>query len=279
MPGRPLIDVENLTKVYKSRNALGLTTSEVTAVDGISFTLREGECFALVGESGCGKSTTGRMLQKLIAPTSGRIDYRGRSVADLRGGEERGFRSAVQMIYQDPYSSLNPRKRIGAILAESLRIAGVRSGAEIKERVHDSLEAVGFSTEHATRYPHEFSGGQRQRIGIARALTVNPQILLCDEPVSALDVSIQAQILNLLQRLQAERGLTYLFISHDLSVVRHIADRVAVMHRGQIVEEGPTAQIFTDPQHEYTRTLLDSVPTRRPGHRRARRNERATPAA
>ena len=266
----PLLEVRNLEKAYPIRTALGTRRGEVKAVNGISFTLREGECYGLVGESGCGKSTTGRLLQGLIEPTGGEIAYRGTLVGSLSGAGLRGYRSDVQMIFQDPYSSLNPRKRVGRILEEALRIHGGTPRSEIRARVVAALEAVGLSEEHYDRYPHEFSGGQRQRIGIARALMVSPRLILCDEPVSALDVSIQSQILNLLRRLQRELGLSYLFISHDLSVVRYIADRVGVMYLGKLVEEGTTEEIFTNPRHPYTQALLSAVPVRHPRDRKRR---------
>jgi oligopeptide transport system ATP-binding protein len=266
----PLLHVQDLRKSYPVRSPLGVSRREVAAVKGISFALHEGECYGLVGESGCGKTTTGRLLQGMIAPTGGTIAYRGTPIASLSRSALRAYRSDVQMIFQDPYSSLNPRKRVGRILEEALKIQGTTARREIRPRVIASLEAVGLSEEHFDRYPHEFSGGQRQRIGIARALMVSPRIILCDEPVSALDVSIQAQILNLLRRLQRELGLTYLFISHDLSVVRYVADRVGVMHRGELVEEGTTEEIFGRPQHPYTKALLAAVPARHPAHRKRR---------
>ena len=269
--GAPLLEVRDLRKHYPLRSVLGTRAGEVKAVDGISFTLHEGECYGLVGESGCGKTTTGRLLQGLIEPTGGTIEFRGEPVASLSRAGLRRYRSDVQMIFQDPYSSLNPRKRVGRILAEALKIQGATAGRDIRARVVDALEAVGLSEEHFNRYPHEFSGGQRQRIGIARALMVSPRLIICDEPVSALDVSIQAQILNLLRRLQRDLGLTYLFISHDLSVVRYVADRVGVMHRGELVEEGLAKEIFTKPQHPYTKALLAAVPVRHPAHRRHHR--------
>jgi ABC-type oligopeptide transport system ATPase subunit len=266
----PLLEVRDLRKSYPMRSAIGSRRGEVNAVNGISFALHEGECYGLVGESGCGKTTTGRLLQGMIPPTGGSIAYRGTPLSSLSRSALRAYRSDVQMIFQDPYSSLNPRKRVGRILEESLKIQGATARREIRPRVIASLDAVGLSEEHFDRYPHEFSGGQRQRIGIARALMVSPRIILCDEPVSALDVSIQAQILNLLRRLQRELGLTYLFISHDLSVVRYIADRVGVMYRGELVEEGTTDEIFTRPQHPYTKTLLAAVPARHPAERKRR---------
>jgi oligopeptide transport system ATP-binding protein len=265
-----LLRVIDLKKAYPIRSALWTKRGEVLAVNGISFSLREGECYGLVGESGCGKTTTGRLLQGLIEPTGGEIEYRGRSIRSMSGDARRAYRSDVQMIFQDPYSSLNPRKRVGRILEEALKIQGTTRRSEIRSRVVAALEAVGLSEQHYDRYPHEFSGGQRQRIGIARALIVSPRLILCDEPVSALDVSIQSQILNLLRRLQRDLGLTYLFISHDLGVVRYIADRVGVMYLGTLVEEGTTEEIFTAPRHPYTRALLSAVPVRHPREKKRR---------
>jgi peptide/nickel transport system ATP-binding protein/oligopeptide transport system ATP-binding protein len=266
----PLLRVTDLKKAYPIRSALGTKQGEVMAVNGISFGLREGECYGLVGESGCGKSTTGRLLQGLIEPTAGEIEYRGTSIRSMSGTALRAYRSDVQMIFQDPYSSLNPRKRVGRILEEALKIQGATPRSELRARVVAALEAVGLSEQHYDRFPHEFSGGQRQRIGIARALIVSPRLIVCDEPVSALDVSIQSQILNLLRRLQRELGLTYLFISHDLGVVRYLADRVGVMYLGTLVEEGTTEEIFTAPRHPYTRALLSAVPVRHPKEKKRR---------
>ena len=261
----PVLEVRELTKTFTQRNAIGLKKAEVHAVKNVSLSIKPGETYGLVGESGCGKSTTGRILQGLEEPTSGEVLFHGKPIADFDRIEKKKYRSKVQMIFQDPNSSLNPRKRIGSILNETLVIQGVRDAAERKKRILASIEDVGFGEEHLVRYPHEFSGGQRQRIGIARALVTKPEVILCDEAVSALDVSIQAQILNLLNRIQKEYGLTYLFISHDLSVVRYIADRVGVMRSGQIVEEAPVDELFANPQNEYTRRLLSSVPQVKPG--------------
>lgn len=263
---QPVLEALNLTKTFSTHSFLGRTTSETKAVDQVSFSLTAGRTYALVGESGSGKSTTGRLLQGLITPNSGEVVIRASDGSTAVQNISRANRD-VQMIFQDPYSSLNPRRRIRSILEEALRIVGERDPAILRSKVDEALAAVGFGDEHAQRYPHEFSGGQRQRIGIARALVVSPRIIICDEPVSALDVSIQAQILNLLRKLQNELGLAYLFITHDMSVVRYLAHRVGVMHRGKIVEEADTSELFADPQHDYTKRLLASVPIRHPSQR------------
>lgn len=259
-----VLEAQQLTKTFTLRNAIGLRTSEVHAVDGVSFSIQPGETYGLVGESGCGKSTTGRMLQALIEPTSGNILFHGQPISDFSRAEQQTYRSKVQMIFQDPNSSLNPRKRIGSILNETLVIQGIRDRGERNKRIVAAIEEVGFGEEHLVRYPHEFSGGQRQRIGIARALVAHPEVILCDEAVSALDVSTQAQILNLLNRIQDEHGLSYLFISHDLSVVRYVADRIGVMCKGRLVEEAPVDELFAHPKDEYTKKLLDSIPHAHP---------------
>ncbi|MCI4011117.1 ATP-binding cassette domain-containing protein [Brevibacterium sp. ZH18] len=261
-----VLEARNLSKTFSSRSLLGRTTSETRAVDHVSLSLTAGKTYALVGESGSGKSTTGRLLQGLISPSAGEVTIRASNGSTSVQSISRANRD-VQMIFQDPYSSLNPRRRIRGILEESLRIIGEREPAVLRSKVDEALAAVGFGEEHAQRYPHEFSGGQRQRIGIARALVVSPKIIICDEPVSALDVSIQAQILNLLRKLQAELGLAYLFITHDMTVVRYLAHRVGVMHRGKIVEEADTADLFANPQHDYTKRLLASVPIHHPSQR------------
>ena len=253
------------------RSALGRPLSTVKAVDGVSFVLRPGETLALVGESGCGKSTVGRLVMRLIEPTEGRIVLDGEDVTDLDERGFRPFRRKVQLIFQDPFASLNPRMTVGQILAEPLMLHDIVPASERRRRVADLLDMVGLQPFYAGRYPHEFSGGQRQRIVIARALAVEPRIVICDEPVSALDVSIRAQILNLLKELQGRLGLAYIFISHDLSVVKHIADRIAVMYLGRIVETGPAETIFSDPRHPYTRALLSAIPVAAPGARRERR--------
>ncbi|MDN5586092.1 MAG: ATP-binding cassette domain-containing protein [Brevibacterium aurantiacum] len=261
-----VLEARNLSKVFASRSFLGRTVSETKAVDQVSLSLSAGKTYALVGESGSGKSTTGRLLQGLITPTAGEVSIFGTDGSSSEQSTTRANRD-VQMIFQDPYSSLNPRRRIRSILEESLRIIGEKEPKTIRLKVDEALAAVGFTEEHAQRYPHEFSGGQRQRIGIARALVASPRIIICDEPVSALDVSIQAQILNLLRKLQRDLGLAYLFITHDMSVVRYLAHRVGVMHQGKIVEEADTAELFANPQHDYTKRLLSSVPIHHPSQR------------
>jgi oligopeptide transport system ATP-binding protein len=232
----------------------------VRAVDGLSFAIRKGETLGLVGESGCGKSTTGRAILQLYRPTSGSVQFEGVELTRLKGEALRKMRRQVQMIFQDPYASLNPRMTVGSIIGEPLDIHGLARGREKQQRVEELLRVVGLNPYFANRYPHEFSGGQRQRIGIARALAVNPSFIVCDEPISALDVSIQAQIINLLEELQDEFGLTYLFIAHDLSVVRHISDRIAVMYLGKIVELADRLELYEQPLHPYTKALLSAVP-------------------
>ncbi|MFY9996817.1 MAG: ATP-binding cassette domain-containing protein [Leclercia sp.] len=246
----PLLNVHQLSKTFQRRG------QSVPAVDRVSFTLNAGETWALVGESGSGKSTTGRLVLGLTPASGGDIQFEGRSLADLNPSGWKRVRRDMQMIFQDPLSSLDPKRTVGYSLEEPLIIHGIGNR---KTQVAGMLEQVGLRPQDAARYPHEFSGGQRQRIGIARALILKPKLIICDEPVSALDVSIQSQILNLLMRLQREYGLAYLFISHDLNVVRHIADRVGVMHRGRLVEQGETQRIFTHPQHDYTRYLLNAI--------------------
>jgi oligopeptide/dipeptide ABC transporter ATP-binding protein len=266
----PLLDVRGLSKVYEIRSTAGRLRGRVRAVHDVSFQLWRGETYGLVGESGCGKSTTGRALPRLVEPTGGEALFESRDVFTLSRSELRGLRKKIQMIFQDPYSSLNPRKRVGAILEEAMTIHRILDPAGRRDRAFQMLERVGFSEEHYYRFPHEFSGGQRQRIGIARALTVSPELIICDEPVSALDVSIQAQVINMLRELQREFGLTYFFISHDLSVIRHISDRVGVMYLGELVEEAPTASLYAEPKHPYTQALLSAVPLARPRGRRER---------
>ncbi|SOC40904.1 ABC transporter ATP-binding protein [Ureibacillus acetophenoni] len=258
--GQPLLEVRNLKKHYAVRNSLGKTTGYVRAINDISFTIYEGETYGLVGESGCGKSTTGRTLLRLVEPTSGEAQFNGNNIFDLNRKELRGIRKDLQMIFQDPHTSLDPKRKVGYSIEESLIINGVKSKEERKRLVTEMLVKLGFNENDYNRFPHEFSGGQRQRIGIARSLILNPKLIICDEPVSALDVSIQAQIINLLKDLQKQLTLSYLFISHDLSVVRHIADRIGVMYLGNLVEQGTTEEIFSNPLHPYTKGLLSAVP-------------------
>lgn len=272
-----LLTARGLVKEFVSRSPLGFKKGAVTAVNQVDLDLYPGETYALVGESGSGKSTAGRLLQGLIIPTAGEITLDG-EVMDATAKDSMRLRRDIQMIFQDPHSSLNPRRRVRQILEEALRIIGEKDRSVIRQRVKESLEAVGFSEEHAERFPHGFSGGQRQRIGIARALMVEPKVLICDEPLSALDVSIQAQVLNLLRKLQRERGLTYLFISHDLSVVRYLADRIGVMYKGELVEEETADALYANPQHPYTQQLLSSVPVQHPNQRRGRTRRDRTPA-
>ncbi len=259
-----LLTVRNLGKTFADAGGLSFTSSSsggVRAVDGASFSVKPGETLALVGESGCGKSTLGRLLLRLIQPSDGEVLFEGRDITSLSAAEMRMMRAKMQMVFQDPYGSLSPRRSIAQIISEPLEVFGlVKSSRERRDRVAELLTQVGLSPSFMDRYPRQFSGGQRQRIGIARAISVNPQFIVADEPVSALDVSVQAQIVNLLQDLQAERKLSYLFIAHDLAVVRHIADRVAVMYLGRIVEIGPKKSVYSMPQHPYTQALLSAAP-------------------
>jgi oligopeptide transport system ATP-binding protein len=252
---------------------------EVKAVDGVSFEIPEGKTLGLVGESGSGKSTTGFCILQLIKPTSGSVRFMGKELTELPRGELRKLRREMQIVFQDPYSSLNPRMTVGSIVAEPLVVHGIGSRGSRRARVRELLDVVGFDPTYTNRYPHEFSGGQRQRIGIARALALGPKLIVCDEPVSALDVSIQAQILNLLKDLQGEFGLTYLFIAHDLAVVRSMSDRIAVMQAGKLVEEGPAEEVYETPKQDYTKKLLTSVPVPDPRRMRARKAERRRASA
>jgi oligopeptide transport system ATP-binding protein len=260
-PGEPLLQVEGLRKYFPvKRGFLKRTSGWIKAVDGVDFEVEPGKTLGLVGESGCGKSTVARMLLRLLEPDGGRILYRGKDISTLYGNDVKRLRKEVQIIFQDPFGSLNPRMSAGQAVEEGLRAVGITDRQERRARVEGLLALVGLTGESFDRYPHEFSGGQRQRIGIARALSVEPSLIICDEPVSALDVSIQAQILNLLKKLQEEFGLSYLFISHDLNVVGYISDMVAVMYLGHIMEYGPSDTLFDHSRHPYTRALLSSVP-------------------
>jgi oligopeptide transport system ATP-binding protein len=271
-PGQPLLEVTDLVKHFPIKRGILIDreVDQVRAVDGVSFRVERGETLGLVGESGSGKSTACRAVLQLIKPTSGSIKFEGKELAGLGRRQMRPLRREMQMIFQDPYASLNPRKRVGQIVGDPLKRQGVASGAELRRQVQELLERVGLSSEHYYRFPHEFSGGQRQRIGIARAVSLKPKLVICDEPVSALDVSIQAQIVNLLDDLQDEFGLAYLFVAHDIGVVRHISDRIAVMNEGKIVEQGTADQVCESPQDEYTKKLLAAVPIPDPRESRGR---------
>lgn len=267
----PLLDVRGLTKSFPVASGMfKRSRKDILAVNDVSFTIDSGETLGVVGESGCGKTTMGRAILRLIEPSSGSVSFAGTDVATLRRAALRRMRRRMQVVFQDPFSSLNPRMTVGAAVREGMLIHHIAEGSEADRRVAMLFNEVGLNPHYASRYPHEFSGGQRQRIGVARALSVEPEMIVCDEPVSALDVSVQAQVINLLQDLQRDRGLTYLFIAHDLSVVQHIADRVAVMYLGRIVEIGPSSQIYADPIMPYTRALLSAVPRPDPLRQTAR---------
>jgi oligopeptide transport system ATP-binding protein len=261
MAETPLLEVKHLKKYFPIKGGVfSKTIGYVYAVDDVNFTIEKGETLGLVGESGCGKSTTGRTILRLIEPTEGAVYFEGEDITKLDKSAMRALRREMQIIFQDPYASLNPRMTVGSIIGEPLEIHKIAKGSEKEERVASLLQKVGLRAEDMRKYPHEFSGGQRQRIGIARALALNPKLIVCDEPVSALDVSIQAQVINLLEDLQAEFGLSYLFIAHNLNVVEHISNRVAVMYLGQIVELASDEELYKNPQHPYTEALLSAVP-------------------
>lgn len=271
LPSTNVLDVKDLKVHFPVRQGVfSQVTGYVKAVDGVSFSIQAGETVGLVGESGCGKSTIARALLRVVEPTGGSVSFMGRDLSTLNKLELRKTRKELQMVFQDPYSSLNPRMTVGAIIGEPYTIHGTYSSREKAERVKALMEAVGLKPEHYGRFPHQFSGGQRQRIGMARAMAFNPKLIVCDEPVSSLDVSIQAQILNLLQALQEQFSLTYLFISHDLGVVRHVSDRIAVMYLGKLVEVASKDELFMNPLHPYTRGLLSAVPVPDPEVRRER---------
>ncbi|MFE5319881.1 ABC transporter ATP-binding protein [Paenibacillus sp. NPDC056579] len=265
MSGKPLLEVRNLQKHFQVSNGKTLK-----AVDNLNFSINQGETFGLVGESGCGKSTAGRTIIRLYEATGGEVLFNGENIHNLRGRKLNEFRRQMQMVFQDPYASLNPRMTVGNIIAEGVDIHGLYTGAKRKERVFELLEAVGLNSEHASRFPHEFSGGQRQRIGIARALAIEPKFIIADEPISALDVSVQAQVVNLFKKLQKEHGLTYLFIAHDLAMVKHISDRIGVMYLGKLVEVTTSDELYAKPLHPYTESLLSAIPIPDPEVERTR---------
>ncbi|MED4601117.1 ATP-binding cassette domain-containing protein [Paenibacillus validus] len=262
---QPLLEVRDLKKHFH----LG-SGKTLKAVDGLNFAIERGETFGLVGESGCGKSTAGRTIIRLYEATGGEVLFNGENVHGLRGRKQQEFRRHMQMVFQDPYASLNPRMTVGNIIAEGIDIHGLYTGKQRKARVSELLQAVGLNEEHANRFPHEFSGGQRQRIGIARALAIEPQFIIADEPISALDVSVQAQVVNLFKKLQKERGLTYLFIAHDLAMVKHISDRIGVMYLGKLVEVTTAEELYANPLHPYTQSLLSAIPIPDPEVERTR---------
>jgi ABC-type oligopeptide transport system ATPase subunit len=274
--GDVLLEVTDLQKWFPVRKGLLIerTVDYVKAVDGVSLQIAEGETLGLVGESGSGKSTTGYCILQLLKPTNGSVRFMGKELTTMSSGDLREMRREMQIVFQDPYSSLNPRMTVGNIVAEPLKVHGIGTKRSRGARVRDLLETVGFNPDFTNRYPHEFSGGQRQRIGIARALALNPRLIVCDEPVSALDVSIQAQILNLLKDLQRDLGLAYLFVAHDLAVVRAMSDRIAVMNKGVLVETGDANEVYRNPQQDYTRALLAAVPVPDPRRMRERKRER-----
>lgn len=261
-----ILEVENLQKHFHLSGGRVLK-----AVDGLNFSIKRGETFGLVGESGCGKSTTGRTIIRLYEATGGKVLFNGKDVQKLEGAERKKFYRDMQMVFQDPYASLNPRMTVGNIIAEGIDIHGISSGKQRRERVSQLLNAVGLNEEHAGRFPHEFSGGQRQRIGIARALAIEPQFIIADEPISALDVSVQAQVVNLFKKLQKERGLTYLFIAHDLAMVKHISDRIGVMYLGKLVEVATSEKLNAKPLHPYTQSLLSAIPIPDPEIQKSRK--------
>jgi len=277
-PGEVLLEARDLEMHFPIRSGaiIRRRTGSVRAVDGIDLTVHEGESFGLVGESGCGKSTTGRLVARLLEPTAGTITYAGRDITHASRKELAPIRPEIQMIFQDPYSSLNPRHTVGSIVAGPMEVNGIDPPGGRKKRVRELLETVGLNPEHYNRYPHEFSGGQRQRIGVARALSLEPKLIVADEPVSALDVSIQAQVVNLLQRLQRELGIAFVFIAHDLAVVRHFSQRIAVMYLGKIVEIADRADLYGNPRHPYTHALLSSVPEADPDSESHRERIRLT---